>query len=320
MPLERKNKTVFIFTTTIEPGKLTAMKYLLIIFFICACFLTSTGQSAVSNETQPDSSRPYALVAGGSKGIGYGISEALAKRGYNLIIIARHMDTLQLAKSKLENTYHVHAEVLAFDLSDDKSAEAIAKWCTDRNIHLKVLCNVAGLGGANDYLSFPLDSLRYMVRLNVESCMALSLTLMPLLEKNAPSYILNVASMAGFAPIPVKNMYSATKSAVVFFSYSLRYQLKDKHISVSCLCPGPVYTKPEIVEDTKAKLGWFGNKMALDPHTVGEVAIKKTFNKRLIIVPGTLAKISSSLIRFFPRRWVVNLYGSAGDKSKKKNS
>ena len=58
--------------------------------------------------------------------------------------------------------------------------------------------------------------------------------------------------------------------------------------------------------------------MALDPQTVGEVAVKKTFKKKLIIVPGTLAKISSSLIRFFPRRWVTNLYGSAGDKSKKK--
>jgi len=267
---------------------------------------------------QADSLRPYALVAGGSKGIGYGISEALAKRGYNLILIARHLDTLQTAKTKLEEEFHIHVDVLVMDLAYDSSATAIAKWCTERNIRLKVLCNVAGLGGANDYLSLPLDSLRYMVRLNVESCMALSLTLMPLLEKNAPSYILNVASMAGFAPIPIKNMYSATKSAVVFFSYSLRYQLKDKHISVSCLCPGPVYTKPEIVQDTKAKLGWFGNQMALDPQTVGEVAVKKTFKKKLIIVPGTLAKISSSLIRFFPRRWVTNLYGSAGDKSKKK--
>lgn len=265
-----------------------------------------------------DSFIPWAVVAGGSKGIGYGISEALAKRGYNLLLIARHLDTLQEAKTKLENKYLVHIEVLELDLSLDSSATVIAKWCTDRNIRLKILCNVAGLGGANDYLSLSLDSLRYMVRLNVESCMALSLTLLPLLEKNAPSYILNVASMAGFAPIPVKNMYSATKSAVVFFSYSLRYQLKGRHISVSCLCPGPVYTKPEIVKDTKAKLGWFGNQMALDPETVGEVAIKKTFKKKLIIVPGTLAKISSSLIRFFPRRWVTNLYGSAGDKSKNK--
>jgi Short-chain dehydrogenases of various substrate specificities len=78
-----------------------------------------------------------------------------------------------------------------------------------------------------------------MVRLNIESCMALTLTLLPLLEKNSPSYIINVASMAGFAPIPIKNMYSATKSAVIFFSYSLHYQLKDRDINVSCLAPGP---------------------------------------------------------------------------------
>lgn len=290
------------------------MKHLFSLFFICFISLASIAQSTNGNISLPDSSKPYALVAGGSKGIGYGISEALAKRGYNLIMIARHLDTLQAAKNKLEAKYPIHVEILAIDLSFDSSAYVIAKWCTDRNIHLKVLCNVAGLGGANDYLSFPLDSLRYMVRLNIESCMALSLTLLPLLEKNAPSYILNVASMAGFAPIPVKNMYSATKSAVVFFSYSLRYQLKEKHISVSCLCPGPVFTKPEIVKDTKAKLGWFGMKMALDPGTVGEVAIKKTFKNKLIIVPGTLAKISSDIIRFLPRSWVVGLYGKAGKK------
>jgi hypothetical protein len=294
------------------------MKYLFVRFIICFHCLGCIAQPVLSNEHPIDTLKPYALVAGGSKGIGYGIAEALAKRGYNLILIARHLDTLQAAKNKLETSYNIHVEILVFDLSFDNSATDIAKWCTERNIRLKVLCNVAGLGGANDYLSFPLDSLRYMVRLNVESCMALSLTLMPLLEKSAPSYILNVASMAGFAPIPIKNMYSATKSAVVFFSYSLRYQLKEKHISVSCLCPGPVYTKPEIVKDTKAKLGWFGNQMALDPHTVGEVAIKKTFKKKLIIVPGTLAKISSSIIRFLPRRWVVNLYGSAGKKAEKK--
>jgi short-subunit dehydrogenase len=293
------------------------MKSIIVFFLTCFFCFTSFAQRQDDIQIPPDSTRSWALVAGGSKGIGYGISEALANRGYNLIIIARHADTLQVAKKKLEEAFHVQVEILVFDLSFDNAATDIAKWCMDRNIRLKVLCNVAGLGGANDYLSYPLDSLRYMVRLNVESCMALSLTLMPLLEKNAPSYILNVASMAGFAPIPVKNMYSATKSAVVFFSYSLRYQLKDKHISVSCLCPGPVYTKPEIVEDTKAKLGWFGNKMALDPHTVGEVAIKKTLKGRLIIVPGTLAKISSSLIRFFPRRWVVALYGNAGKKKKK---
>ena len=200
----------------------------------------------------------YALVAGGSKGIGYAIAEALARRGFNLILIARHMDSLIKAKETLESKYQVHVEVLSYDLSTTEAAGEIAKWCIEKNIPLKMLCNVAGYGGARDYLSLSLDTLRYMVRLNVESCMSLSLSLLPLLEKNAPSYILNVASMAGFAPIPIKNLYSATKSAVVFFSYSLRYQLKDKGISVSCLAPGPVFTKPEIVNDTKKKLGWIG--------------------------------------------------------------
>lgn len=261
----------------------------------------------------PDSSRPYALIAGGSKGIGYALAEALAKRKYNLILIARHLDSLLAAKQKLESAYAIHVEILVHDLSKEESATEIAKWCMDRNIKLKVLCNVAGHGGPRDYLLTSLDTLRYMVRLNVESMMALSLTLLPLLEKNAPSRILNVASMAGFAPIPIKNLYSATKSAVVFFSYSLRYQLKKKHISVSCLCPGPVFTKPEIRRETEKRFGWFGKKMAVSPKRVGEIAVKKTLKGRLIIVPGTLAKVIAVLIRTLPRRTVTSLYAKAGD-------
>ncbi|MEO6734467.1 MAG: SDR family NAD(P)-dependent oxidoreductase [Ferruginibacter sp.] len=256
---------------------------------------------------------PYALVAGGSKGIGYAIAAALARRGYNLILIARHLDSLMVAKRTLESTYPIHVEVLVYDLSKEEAAGAIAKWCTDKNIHLKMLCNVAGLGGTKDYLSLPLDTLRYMVRLNIESTMALTLTLLPLLEKNAPSYILNVGSMAGYAPIPVKNLYSATKSAVLYFSYALRYQLKAKHISVSCLTPGPVFTKPSIEKDTRERLGWLGMKMAVSPERVGEIAVRETLNKRLIIVPGSIAKIATAIIRFLPRRWVVAFYGTVGD-------
>jgi uncharacterized protein len=259
-------------------------------------------KDSVNNDT------PYALVAGGSKGIGYAIAEGLAKRKYNLILIARHLDGLNAAKNKLESAYHVHVEVLVYDLSREESAEGIAKWCTDRNIKLKILCNVAGLGGVNDYLSIPLDTVRYMVRLNVESCMALSYTLLPLLERNAPSYILNVASMAGLAPIPVKNVYSATKTAVIFFSYSLRYQLKKKKISVSCLCPGPVFTKPSIEKDTRDKLGWFGVAMAVPPKRVGEVAVRKTLKKRMIIVPGTLPRVISVFLRILPKRLLVAIY------------
>ncbi|HEX3768198.1 MAG TPA: SDR family NAD(P)-dependent oxidoreductase [Puia sp.] len=279
-----------------------------------ATFLPVSYTAQDSNLNYQNHGSDYALVAGGSKGIGYAIAEALARRGYNLILIARHMDSLISAKNKLEYDYHVHVEVLAYDLSFDNAATDIAKWCTDRNIPLKMLCNVAGFGGSKDYLSLPLDSLRYMINLNIGSAMSLTLTLLPLLEKNAPSFILNVGSMAGFAPIPVKNLYSATKSAVVFFSYSLSYQLKEKNVSVSVLCPGPVFTKPEIVEDTKKKLGWFGSLMAVPPEKVGEIAVRETLDHKMVIVPGTVSKITAFLIRILPRQMITNIYGKAGDK------
>ena len=261
-----------------------------------------------------DSLKPYALVAGGSKGIGYAIAEALAKRNYNLILIARHEDSLISAKNKLESGYGIHVDILPMDLSRDESAPEIAKWCIERNIPLKILCNVAGFGGTNDFLTLPLDTVRYMINLNVGSAVSLTLTLLPLLEKNAPSYILNVGSMAGFAPIPIKNLYAATKSAVIFFSYSLRFQLKKKHISVSVLCPGPVFTKPEIRKDTKEKLGWFGMQLSVRPERVGEIAVRETLNKRLLIVPGRLPRLMAFFVRILPRRLVVSIYNKAGKK------
>jgi len=254
----------------------------------------------------------YALVAGGSKGIGYAIAEALAKRGYNLILIARHEGPLHEARTKLETAYGIHVETLAYDLSQEDAAIQIAQWCTTRDIPLKMLCNVAGLGGASDYLKIPLDTVQYMVRLNVTSCMALSLTLLPLLEKNAPAYILNVASMAAYAPMPTKNVYSATKSAVLFFSYSLRYQLRNKHISVSCLTPGPVFTKPSIERETNKQLGWFGRQMAVPPARVGEITVRKTLKGKLIIIPGTFSKITSSVLRILPRRVITSIYSGVG--------
>src|SRR5688572_7419868 len=69
---------------------------------------------------------PYALVAGGSKGIGYAIAEALAKRHYNLVLVARNWDSLSAAKTKLESAYGIHVELLSYDLSREESATAIA--------------------------------------------------------------------------------------------------------------------------------------------------------------------------------------------------
>jgi short-subunit dehydrogenase len=251
---------------------------------------------------------PWALISGGSKGIGYAIAAALAQRNYNLVLIARNEEELTNAKNKLESAFSIQVETLVLDMSKDDSAAMIGSWCTEKNLPLKVLCNVSGIGGSADYLSNSLKDSLYMLRLNTEPAVALIFYLLPLLKKNQPSYILNVSSMAGFAPISVKNIYSATKSAMIFFSYSLRYQLKKENISVSCLCPGPVFTKPSVEKETIEKLGWFGKQMAVAPDRLGEIAVYRTLKKDMIIVPGFLAKTVSLFIRSLPLKWIAYLY------------
>jgi uncharacterized protein len=252
--------------------------------------------------------KPWALVSGGSKGIGYAIATALAKRNFNLLLIARNEEELNNVKNILESAFSIQVEILALDMSKENSASAIESWCAEKNLPLKMICNVSGIGGSADYLSSSLTDSLYMLRLNTEPAVSLIYYLLPLLKKNQPSFILNVSSMAGFAPISIKNIYSATKSALIFFSYSLRYQLQQENISVSCLCPGPVFTKPSIEEETIKKLGWFGKQMAVAPEKVGEIAVDRTLKKAMIIVPGFLAKTISVLIRFLPMRWIAYLY------------
>jgi short-subunit dehydrogenase len=255
----------------------------------------------------------YALVSGGSKGIGFGIATALARRKFNLILIARNAEDLNTAKAKLESMYPVVVETFPIDLKDEEAAIKVGNWCSEKKLQVSMLCNVTGMGGAADFLSNSLDETLYMLRLNMEPAVALVHQLLHVLNDNQPSYILNVSSMAGFAPISVKNIYSASKSAMIFFSYSLHYQLKAMGISVSCLCPGPVFTRPDIQKETMAKLGRFGNWMALSPEKIGEIAVTDTLNGKMLIVPGTLNKIISVLIRFLPRRLVSWLYYKTAD-------
>jgi short-subunit dehydrogenase len=252
----------------------------------------------------------WALIAGGSKGIGIHIAEALAKRKYNLLLVARNPQELSEAKNKLEKSFQIRVEILSCDLSLPESAPIISDYCTSKGLDINILCNSAGLGGSKDFPDLPLNDLRTMVRTNLESSIALSFTLIPLLKKNAPSFILNIGSLAGFAPIPGKAVYASSKSAVHSFSYSLSHLLKEYNISVSCLCPGPVFTKPSIEEETIKQLGWLGKQMAVKPSLVGELAVQGMLRHKMIIIPGKLATMISFLLMKLPRSFLTYIFYS----------
>src|SRR5258706_14709200 len=93
----------------------------------------------------------WALVTGGSKGIGYSIAEALAKRKYNILLVARNQKDLAEAKEQLENRFKIQVEILSCDLSLAESAKIIFDWCIDKNIEINILCNAAGMDGSNNF-------------------------------------------------------------------------------------------------------------------------------------------------------------------------
>jgi uncharacterized protein len=249
----------------------------------------------------------WALVAGGSKGIGFSIAEALARRKYNLLLVARNHDDLLHAKTILEKNFNIEVETLTCDLSLIESSIKIRDWCTDKRFKIKVLCNVAGSGGSGDFPELQVEDVSTLLRTNLESTITLSSILNPQLKENAPSYIMNVGSLAGFAPILVKSVYSSAKSAVHSFSYSLRYILKQDKISVSCLCPGPVFTKPSIEKQTMNQMGWLGKRMVVDVGLVGELAVRGMLRRKMIIVPGKLATLISYVIRILPDQFIAYL-------------
>jgi len=249
----------------------------------------------------------WALIAGGSKGLGFSIAKALAKRKNNLLLIARNEAELLTSKEQLQSQYNIQVNILACDLSLPESAALIADHCKAGSLEINILCNAAGLGGAKDFPNLSLNELRTMISTNLESAVSLCFLLEPLLKQSAPSYILNIGSMAGFAPIPIKAVYASTKSALLIFSYSLRNLLKPAHISVTCACPGPIFTKPSIEEETVRQLGWFGKKMALKPDDAGEVIVRAMLNGKMNVVPGKLAKLVSFFLRIIPNGLITRL-------------
>jgi hypothetical protein len=72
-----------------------------------------------------------------------------------------------------------------------------------------------------------------------------------------------------------------------------------------------VFTKPSIEAVTKKKMGWFGMQMAIPPEEVGETAVRRTLEGKMMIIPGTLARISAFVIRILPRKWITGIYGMA---------
>ncbi len=185
-----------------------------------------------------------ALITGASAGLGAEFARQLSSCAGTLVVVARRLDRLEALKEEL-TLQHPALRVLLceVDLNDPQGVPQLLENLKERQMEIDLLVNNAGLGDVGTFESSDWSRVQSMLRVNVEALTALAHGLVPRMVARKHGAILNVASTAGFLPLPTFAVYAATKAYVCSFSEALAIELRPKGISVTALCPGPVATE-----------------------------------------------------------------------------
>lgn len=231
-----------------------------------------------------------ALVTGASSGIGYEISKYLAKRGYDIIVVARNRQALENLKEEIKT----NVQIVCMDLSVVDNCVKLYENFKDENID--VLINNAGFGMYGNFDILDMNKEIEMINVNILACDILTKLFLKDMKKRDSGYILNVGSIAGFMPGPLMSSYYASKSYVVKLTQAIRKELKKSKsgVSVSVLCPGPVNTNFNNIAGVKFAV------RPLSSEYVAKYAVDMLFKKKLVIVPGFTIKLARFFSKFTP--------------------
>jgi short-subunit dehydrogenase len=232
------------------------------------------------------------LITGASSGIGRDIAREFAKRGYDVILVARNVQRLEELKNELVENYKINAEYLSIDLSVPDNCIKLHEQVKN----IDILVNNAGLGDFGIFDKTDLSKDLTIIETNIKSVHILTkLYLKDMKEKNE-GRILNVASIAGFMPGPLMATYYASKNYVVKLSEAIREELnKEKsNVKISILCPGPVKTNFNNVANVKFEI------KSLTSEYVAKYTVDKLLKNKFYIVPGFTIKCAKFFSKFLP--------------------
>lgn len=239
----------------------------------------------------------YALVTGASRGLGREISEELAKRNFNLLLVSLDNENLDAVAYYLNRKYLIDVKFMEADLTKNDTVFQIANWAN--NYQVSVLINNAGIGGTRAFEEASPEYIDNIIQINIRATSMLTRLLLPNLKAQSASFILNVASMASFSPIAYKTVYPASKAFIWNFSRSLYQELKKTNVFVSVIHPGPMKTNPDVTARIEEQ-GVFGKMGLISTTRMAEIAIKQLFRRDNLVIPGILNKLNWFLMQLVP--------------------
>lgn len=255
----------------------------------------------------------YTLITGASSGIGEDFARECAAKGESLILSARSSAKLESLANELAK-YGVKIEVVPADLSQFDGPETLYSEIRRRGLHVHTLINNAGLGAVGLFHEVEWQRQEEMLQVNMRALTRLCHLFIPAMAERKAGRILNVASTAAFQPAPMMGVYFASKSYVLSFSEALAWELRDKGIVVSCLCPGPTATNfAKAAKVEKARLFQF--RSVASSKDVARFGLRALEAGQRVAIEGLMNRVMAFLVPFIPRVVVLRL-GEALQKSR----
>jgi short-subunit dehydrogenase len=239
----------------------------------------------------------YALVTGASSGLGLALAEALARRGRNLLLVARYRDDLEPIAIEFTQRFGVEVLFRACDLSEPLRLTGFLLELEESAQHIDLLVNCAALRSEGHFLAQDWLREQDLIELNVLALTRLCHAIGNSMAVQGGGQILNVASIAAFQPGPWMSSYAASTAYVLHLSEGLREELKQSGVKVSVLCPGPLRA-------AGASPTGEGSRLPLSPEEVARHAVLALERNLGLIIPGWRARCLSNAARLAPR-WLV---------------
>ncbi|WNC89743.1 SDR family oxidoreductase [Paraburkholderia sp. FT54] len=182
-----------------------------------------------------------ALVTGASSGIGAVYADRLARRGYDLILVARDVQRLNGLADRLKTETGRHVETIGADLTVKADVRRIEERLrADRGITM--LVNNAGVGATASLIDSDVDELEKMIDLNVTALTRLTAAVVPGLVERGKGIVINIASVVALSPELLNGTYSGTKAYVLNLTQSLHHEVGDKGVQLQAVLPGATST------------------------------------------------------------------------------
>lgn len=200
-----------------------------------------------------DISGKTAIITGASRGIGKAISIEYAALGMNIVLAARDKNQLKQVKKEIDRFEKGTALIVSTDVTNENEVKNLVQKTVDHYGTIDVLVNNAGVGRFKRADGFTLEDYNFMFDVNVKGVFLVTKYVVPLMLAQESGHIINIASIAGKNGFKTGTLYSASKHAVMGYTWSLREDLKEHKIKVTAVCPGSVVTefggkRPDIVK------------------------------------------------------------------------